>query len=329
MKTVEPLLNRADVVGGATPSTGDIIPSQLRGVVNRSFPTAAYAEPGQVPLNDLANIGQRFLKETPTSQTSERSNIFRWLERGGAVAGGLLGGEHYLGVPMGEMMAPAAAAGAATLGLGRVAGKVLGSEGLANRMIQRGLGAPAQGPGIVQRSVPLMTSSGIRQMSPPPEQPQTSRNPQTGLPEYSLRANQEAAASQQSGGMQPGGGATDVASKLLDGSLTTHAATQEWINANKDGLRQRFGGQGLQNIARVAALMRKASDPSAPATVMSALVNGTPPQPVQDAFRNIGVRTPEDLVSLAVTSPGLAKELSAKGALRVPRLTAAIKGALN
>ena len=127
----------------------------------------------------------------------------------------------------------------------------------------------------MQRSVPLMTSSGIRQMSPP-EQPQTSRNPQTGLPEYSLRANQEAAASQQSGGVQPGGGATDVASKLLDGSLTTHAATQEWINANKDGLRQRFGGQGLQNIARVAALMRKASDPSAPATVMSALVNGTP-----------------------------------------------------
>jgi hypothetical protein len=62
---------------------------------------------------------------------------------------------------------------------------------------------------------------------------------------------------------------------------------------------------------------------------MAALMNGTPPQPVQDAFRNAGVRTPEDLVSLAVTSPGLAKELSAKGALRVPRLTAAIQGALN
>ena len=41
------------------------------------------------------------------------------------------------------------------------------------------------------------------------------------------------------------------------------------------------------------------------------------------------MRTPEDLVSLAVSSPGLASELSAKGALRVPRLTAAIKGALN
>ena len=208
MKTIEPLTLRADVVGGATPSTGDINPAGLRAVVNRSFSNAAYAEPGQVPLNDLANIGQRFLKETPTSQTAERSNVFRWLERGGAVAGAALGGEHYLGVPMGEMMAPAAAAGAATLGLGRVAGKVLGSEGLANRMIQRGLGGAPQGPGIVQRSVPLMTSSGIRQMSSP-EQPQTSRNPQTGLPEFSLRANQEAA------GQQSGGGATDVASKLL------------------------------------------------------------------------------------------------------------------
>jgi hypothetical protein len=125
--------------------------------------------------------------------------------------------------------------------------KVLGSEGLANRMIQRGLGSTAaQGPGIVQRSVPLMTTSGIRQLSPP-EQPQTSRNPQTGLPEYSLRANQEAAG-QQAGAVLPGGGATDVASRLLDGSLTTHAATQEWINANKDGLRQRFGGQGYRTL---------------------------------------------------------------------------------
>ena len=335
MKTVEPLTLRADVVGGATPSTGDINPALLRGAVNRSFPNAAYAEPGQIPLNDLANIGQRFLKETPTSQTAERSNVFRWLERGGAVAGGLLGGEHYLGVPVGEMMVPAAAAGAATLGLGRIAGKVLGSEALANRMIQRGMGTAPQGPSVMQRGVPLMTSAGIRQLSPPAGQ-ETSRNPQTGLPEYSLRANQEAAASQQQapamqsvGAVQPSGGATDVASKLLDGSLTTHAATQEWINANKDGLRQRFGGQGLQNIARVAALMRKAGDANAPPTVMATLMNGAPPQPVQDAFRNAGVRTPEDLVSLAVTSPGLAKELSAKGALRVPRLTAAIQGALN
>ena len=80
MKTIEPLTLRADVVGGATPSTGNINPAGLRAVVNRSFGNAAYAEPGQVPLNDLANIGQRFLKETPSSQTSERSNIFRWLE---------------------------------------------------------------------------------------------------------------------------------------------------------------------------------------------------------------------------------------------------------
>jgi hypothetical protein len=45
-KTIEPLTQRADVVGGATPSTGDINPAGLRAVVNRSFGNAAYAEPG-------------------------------------------------------------------------------------------------------------------------------------------------------------------------------------------------------------------------------------------------------------------------------------------
>jgi hypothetical protein len=73
MKTVEPLTGRADVVGGPSVAEGDIIPSQLRGAVNRSYPNFATAAPGDIPLNDLAKVGQRFLKEYPSSGTAERA----------------------------------------------------------------------------------------------------------------------------------------------------------------------------------------------------------------------------------------------------------------
>ena len=135
------------------------------------------------------------------------------------------------------------------------------------------------------------------------------------MPEYNLQANQKKA------GLD----------KLLDGSLDSHAATQNWLAQNKRDLRQQYGGQGLQNIAMVSSLMRKAQDPKQQ-TVFSVLVNGTPPQPVQDAFRDAGVKTPADLMSLVVSNPALAKEMTAKvgenGRIpRVQRLTQAIKAA--
>ncbi|MDE2100793.1 MAG: hypothetical protein KGL39_26340 [Patescibacteria group bacterium] len=72
MRTVQPLTTRADTPGGATPSTGDISPAALRGAVNQSYDNAAFAPLGQLPLNDLAKIGQRFLKEPGSSGTGER-----------------------------------------------------------------------------------------------------------------------------------------------------------------------------------------------------------------------------------------------------------------
>jgi hypothetical protein len=300
MKTVEPLVMRADVVGGATPSTGDIIPSQLLGAVNRSFGNAARADLGDIPLKDLAQVGQRFMKELPTSQTAERGHMLHWL----GAAGAALGGEQAL-----SHMEPLHAAGAAagTMALGRGLGTVLGSERLANRMI--GAGPAPQG---MERGVPLLTSAGVRQLQPPQE---PSRNPQTGLPEYNLKANQQKAS----------------LDKLLDGSLDSHGATQDWIAQNKRDLRQQYGGQGLQNIALVSSLMRKAQDPKQQ-TVFSVLVNGTPPQAIQDAFRDAGVKTPADFMSFVVSNPALAKEMTAKvgenGRIpRVQRLTQAIRAA--
>jgi hypothetical protein len=132
-------------------------------------------------------------------------------------------------------------------------------------------------------------------------------NPTTGLPEYSLEANQQIAA-------HP----SVIASKLLDGSLLDHTAVQGWIDQNKQALRAQHGGQGMQRTAQVAALLRRArSEPGAPSTAFSHLANGEPSQAVQDAVHEAGVHSPEDMLALAITSPSLTKELSARMAGRL------------
>lgn len=241
MRTIEPLTLRADVVGGASPATGDIIPAQLRGVVTRSYGNSAFAGPGEIPLNDLASIGQRFLKEPPTSQTSERSNVMKWLERGGALAGAAVGGEHYLGLAPAEVAIPAAAAGAGTVGLARAVSSRLRSDSYAQKMIQKGLGT--QGPQTPAINVPLVTSAGVRQLEPP-EGPTT--NPQTGMQQFDLPDAQ--AANKPFAGLARG---------LADGSISGHEAVKGFLDQNKMAIRKAHGGQALQNAMRVGASLSK------------------------------------------------------------------------
>lgn len=132
LKTVQPLTLRSDTTGGAAPSTGDVSPAGLRAAVNRSFGTnVAQAAPGDVPLNDLARIGQ-LMKEPPSSGTAERGSMLAFgakaAELGGAVAAG-----HYAGV------LPAAGTLAAGMVGGRLAGEYLRSNFLARRMIESAL----------------------------------------------------------------------------------------------------------------------------------------------------------------------------------------------
>lgn len=84
LKTVEPLTLRADAAGGVTPSTGEISPAALLGRVNQQYNNAARAQPGTIPLLDLGRIGQRFLKDAPSSGTSERLSL---MEIGKTVGG--------------------------------------------------------------------------------------------------------------------------------------------------------------------------------------------------------------------------------------------------
>lgn len=70
IKTIEPLtLRSTDPEAIAKVAEGDIVPSSLRARVNQQYKLSARDAPGANPLNDLANIGQRFLKDPRDSGT--------------------------------------------------------------------------------------------------------------------------------------------------------------------------------------------------------------------------------------------------------------------
>ena len=133
MRTVEPLTLRADAVQGAKPSSGDVSPAALRAAVNQSYGNAAFAPLGQLPLNDLAKIGQRFLKEPPDSGTATRTAVQHGLAGTGALATALTA--HELGLPL----AASAAGTVGGLAAARAAQSVMRNQLLARRMINAGL----------------------------------------------------------------------------------------------------------------------------------------------------------------------------------------------
>lgn len=128
MKTIEPMVGKA--------ATGDISPQLLRGAIGAT--EIAQGKGGQ--LAELAQIGQRFLKEAPSSFTSERAWTQNALQ---AIGGGAVGA---YGAFNPDQAALGAAGLGATLLAGRGAGAILRSDRLANRMINNALAQqPARG----------------------------------------------------------------------------------------------------------------------------------------------------------------------------------------
>ena len=154
LKTVEPLTLRADATGGPMPSTGDISPAALRARVNQQFSGIAQTQPGEVPLNDLARIGQ-LMKEPPSSGTSERGSMMyagaKAAELGGALAAG-----HYAGI-----WPAAAGLGAGIVG-GRLVSSYLRSGALANRMINSSVNPLSYAPTnpLLQQYLPPLAAIG-------------------------------------------------------------------------------------------------------------------------------------------------------------------------
>ncbi len=126
MKTIEPLAEKSQ--------TGNASPAALMTQVNKSYGNTAYGGGGN--LADLARIGQRFLKEPPSSGTSERlAGLWTLAKLGGAAAG--------LDYFDPENFQRNALLGLSGLAAARGASGILRNKWLANALIRNAPGMPA------------------------------------------------------------------------------------------------------------------------------------------------------------------------------------------
>ena len=121
MRTVQDLASKAGI-------EGEITPALLLGAVRKSYKDMAYSGAGDI--GDLANIGNEFLKEKPTSSTAERSLLYKLLELGGAGTAGVLGLENP------EALVRGAAAAAGTVVASRGVGSALRSNLYRNSLLR-------------------------------------------------------------------------------------------------------------------------------------------------------------------------------------------------
>lgn len=144
MKTIEDLAEKSP--------TGDVSPALLMGAVRGNFSNMAYGGGGD--LGDLARIGQRFLKEPPSSGTAERLSAMNAFGRIGAAAGsGVFGLHEALPGIIPETAASVAATIPATLAASRATSMFLRSPWVADNMINRSLGRPTSHPLTVPQNL--------------------------------------------------------------------------------------------------------------------------------------------------------------------------------
>ncbi len=145
------LMTVAPLVDG--PNPGAISPAALAGRVKANFGTDRVFSPS-TPLDDLAQIGQRFLKEPANSGTPDRTVVNRLIVNPvGALSGLGALGSAALTAPASTALAGAGALGAAGVGAATLgaAGRALRSPYLANRLIagSMGGGAPQAVPNML------------------------------------------------------------------------------------------------------------------------------------------------------------------------------------
>jgi len=121
MRTVQDLAAKAGI-------EGEINPAALLGAVKKSYKNMAYTGAGDI--GELAQIGQRFLKEPPSSGTAERIAALKTLGLPATLAGGA--------AMTGDMeTAGALLAATGALGVsGRAASSALNSQWYKNRLLQ-------------------------------------------------------------------------------------------------------------------------------------------------------------------------------------------------
>jgi hypothetical protein len=300
-------LERIQARAELTDNPATSIKSQLRVLLSNRTKARGYSDDEIEALKDAANRGV----------LGGALHVFgsRLLPLMGAVTGGHTAGA--LGAVVGGGLTHGAASamrsGAEALQAGRLRKAMdVVSQGVPQPPGWRPPPAPQIEAPNVAGMIPWRAPLGLAQPEPT-SSPPTSRNPVTGLPEYSLEANQQVASGH------------DIGQRLMSGELSDHKAINDYVNQNKRELRQQFGGQGIQNIMRMGALVRRASTEETPSTVLSVLLKGGAP----DIMAKAG--DPSALISKAIASPELAKLLATrtKGAINKigqNRLLAALGG---
>lgn len=150
MRTVEDLVAKAP--------EGNISPALLQGRVNannKGTYGAAYGGGGD--LKELANIGQRFLKEPGSSNTAERSMLINMLTGMGGAGTSLMTGQAPL-----TTLGSAVALPLATSIAARGTNALLQNNALAQALIARGLGQQQPGVGnlLLNASLPALNRGG-------------------------------------------------------------------------------------------------------------------------------------------------------------------------
>ena len=172
MKTIEPLVEKS--------TTGDVSPAGLMQAVRSSYGGMAYGGGG--PLGDLARVGQRFLKEPPSSGTAERlqagenvGKVKDTIGTLGALGAAALGADKaapYLAPYVSpEMILPTLASMGGGFAAGRAASSVLRSPAVANMLVQRALGAqPAANPLLagISAGAPMVAGPTVNRLLLPP-----------------------------------------------------------------------------------------------------------------------------------------------------------------
>lgn len=158
MRTVEKLI--------ANSPDGSISPAALQRPVSASFKNRAYTGAGD--LGDLADIGQRFLKDQGSSNSAERHQILEMIAKHGAGFAGGMG--TVLGYHAGLEPLTAAGTGLATLagasGIGKATTWALTRDAYRNRLLNAALNDDKTGgviaPWLSQNFTPLAVAGGNR-----------------------------------------------------------------------------------------------------------------------------------------------------------------------
>jgi hypothetical protein len=102
-----------------------------------------------------------------------------------------------------------------------------------------------------------------------------------------------------------------VIAGINGGAFSTPEKLAAWTAQNKRELRGSFGGQGINNIERVAGMYRRAKTGTGGPSMMTAAMNTGAPD-FQAALRQHGVVDMESLASAAIINPALAGVLAQK-----------------